>query len=359
MSKDRHCPRIDTVEIKFQIERALGSKKSEHYFDILNRYLSLKLSKREFDKLCIGLVGRENICLHNRLIRAIVKNACVARTPPPNHSREEAGRSEKLPDGLQRSCLQSLCRDGLAQSQRKGRTPVLRDLKLRDCPSPLGPHGKRHVISCDDSGSKSRQQPSVTEVQSLGSRPPVEVNSVEEGEEVEQAAGSPGIYSRSPVRAPLGIPLNAKGTKKLLLHGASPIPYTETCQKTSMLPDTSSLTKRLEQKLGMEGLNASTNCINLVNNGLDVYIKRLINSCLEIASSKSGERRLHQMHPRMLVLNGMQPMGYSLKPNESYSVSMLDFGVAMEWNPRILGEDWPVQLEKISLLASEEYFMSG
>lgn len=51
---------------------------------------------------------------------------------------------------------------------------------------------------------------------SLGSRP---TGSVEDGEEVDQAAGSPSIYSRSPVRAPLGIPLNTKGTRKVLCNG--------------------------------------------------------------------------------------------------------------------------------------------
>ncbi|KAG9129881.1 hypothetical protein Leryth_007026 [Lithospermum erythrorhizon] len=356
MSEDPHCSRIDTVEIKFQIERALGPKKSEHYFDILSKYLSLKVTKGEFDKLCIGLVGRGNICLHNRLIRAIVKNACVAKTPPPRHSREEAYQNKKVHNGHQRSSFQSLSRDGFPQSQRKGRGPVLRDRKVRESPSPLGPHGKTQINSCEDSGLMSRAQPSATELQSLGSRPPVEVNSVEEGEEVEQAAESPCIYSRSPVRAPLGIPSNTKGTKKLFLHGASPFPSTETCQNTCMLPDTSSLKKRLEHKLGMEGLNVSTDCINLLNNGLDAFMKRLVKPSLEIASSKSVQRRLHQTHPRIPVLNGMC---YSMKPNKSHAVSLLDFGVAMEFNPRILGEDWPLQLEKISSRATEESFLIG
>lgn len=358
MPGDPHCPRIDTVEIKFEIERVLGPKKSVQYFDILSRYLSLKLSKGEFDKLCVGLFGRGNICLHNRLIRAIVKNACVAKTPPPRHGREEAHRNEKVPNENQRSSLQSLCRDDFPLSRRKGRTPILRDRKFRDQLSPLGPHGKCQMNSCEDSGLKSRQQPSAMELQSLGSRPPVDVISVEEGEEVEQASGSPSVYSRSPVRAPLGIPLNTKGTKKLLLHGASPFPFTESCQKTSMLPDTSSLKKRLEQKLGIEGLNVSIDCTNLLNNGLDVFIKRLLKPCLQTAPLKSAQTSLHQTHPRMPVLNGMQPMGYSVKPNKSYSVSILDFKVATELNPRILGEEWPLKLEKISLRASEEPFMN-
>ncbi|KAJ6905790.1 LOW QUALITY PROTEIN: hypothetical protein NC652_023522 [Populus alba x Populus x berolinensis] len=72
-----------------------------------------------------------------------------------------------------------------------------------DRPSPLGPLGKPQSVECEELNARGQEQQSATELLSLGSRPPVEVASVEEGEEVDQMAGSPSVQSRSPVTAPL------------------------------------------------------------------------------------------------------------------------------------------------------------
>ncbi|KAA8531591.1 hypothetical protein F0562_006300 [Nyssa sinensis] len=355
MLPGRHSPRIDTLELKLQIEMKLGQEKADKYFNLLNRYLNLKLSKSEFHKLCTHTIGRENICLHNRLIRAIIKNASSAKAPPPKVSKTEGSLNVKVLNGYQRSGLQSLCRDVFPQSPRKGRTPNLRDPRFRDRPSPLGPNGKTHSAACDDSAPKIQEQQSATELLSLGSRPPAEVNSVEDGEEVEQAAGSPSIYSRSPVTAPLGISIKGKETRKVLRNGSATAFYTNTCHNSGELPDTSSLKIRLEQKLEREGLNTSVDCVNLLNNGLDVYLKRLIKPCLELAASRSVNKHLNQVHNQVSSgLNGMSSMRYVQKPNRPISASMLDFRVTMESNPRIFGEDWPLQLEKVCFHASEE-----
>ncbi|CAK9144028.1 unnamed protein product [Ilex paraguariensis] len=355
MPAGRHCPRIDTLELKLQIEKKLGRQKAEKYFNLLNRYLSLKLCKSEFDKLCIGLVGRENIHLHNGLVRAIIKNASLAKIPPPKQRTMEASLNGKVSNGCQISSLQSLCRDVFPQSPRKGRTPNLRERKFRDRPSPLGPHGKAQSVAGKDLVPTVQVQQSATELLSLESRPPVEVNSVEEGEEVEQGSGSSSIYNRSPVTAPLGIPIHAKGTRKVVRNGSALSFYAETCQNSCELPDASSLKKRLEQKLEMEGLEISMDCVNLLNSGLDVFMKRLIKPCLELASSRSEQKHLNQFcNQAASGFDGIRPMKYVQKQSRSFSASMLDFRVAMESNPRILGEDWSVQLEKVSLRASEE-----
>ncbi|CAA2958490.1 uncharacterized protein LOC111409676 [Olea europaea var. sylvestris] len=339
MPVDRHCFRIDTSKLKLQIERRVGRLKSEKYFNLLNSFLSLRLSKREFDKLCIELLGRDNISLHNGLIRAILKNASVAKTPP-KRSKVQPPPNVKVPNGYQRNSLQSICRDTFPQSPRKGRTLTPRDRKFKDSPSPLGPLGK------------VQEQQSATELLSLGSRPPVEVTSVEDGEEVEQCAGSPGIYSRSPLRAPLGISLNAGGTRKVLLN--EPPPY-ENCCTTRDLPDTSSLRKRLEQKFKTEGLNVSTDCAGLLNNGLDVFLKRLIKPCLDLSASRSEHQLQDKVHHQDISVRNKMGSTYIKKPPRSFSVSMPDFQVAMESNPRILGEDWPVKLENVSFRASDYY----
>ncbi|XVF61309.1 hypothetical protein PTKIN_Ptkin08bG0120100 [Pterospermum kingtungense] len=349
MLSGRHFSRVDTLELKSLIERKIGRMKAEKYFNLLNRFLSLKIDKPQFDRLCIGTIGKENVRLHNNLLRSIIRNALLSKTPPSRENKSEGSLSVKVANGYQRSNLQSLCKD-FPQSPRKGRTPNLRDRKFRDRPSPLGPHGKSHNIACEDAVPKVQEQQSATELLSLGSRPP---GSVEDGEEVDQAAGSPSIHSRSPVRAPLGISLNAKGMRKVPWNGLPSA--SEICHNRGELPDSSSLRKRLDEKLEKEGLNISVDCANLLNNSLDVFMKRLIKPCLELAGSRSGQKLIDQgRNWSMASLNGMRPVRYAQKQSGSISVSMSDFRVAMELNPLILGVDWPTQLEKVCLLASEE-----
>ncbi|KAA8545787.1 hypothetical protein F0562_020762 [Nyssa sinensis] len=318
----------------------IGHQRAEKYFDQLKRLFSLEFSKNEFDKFCIRTIGRENISLHNQFIRSIVKNACCAKVPPLKVRKVEGSLSVKVANGYQRNCLQSLYGDAFPPSPRKGRSPVHRDRKLRDRPSPLGPLGKTHNVTSEEVVPRVQEQQSATELHSLGSRPPVEVASVEDGEEVEQIAGSPSVQSRSPVTAPLGISMNIGGARKALYNGSVYKYHPETCQNSGELPDTRSLRSRLERKLEMEGLGISVDCANLLNNGLDVFMKRLIEPCIGLAGSRCGKE-----HPRQLR---------RVQQTESICASTLDFRVAMESNPRILGEDWPIQLEKICSRASEE-----
>ncbi|KAF2298146.1 hypothetical protein GH714_015524 [Hevea brasiliensis] len=300
MPAARHFARIGTLELKLQIEKKLGHLKAQ-------------------------------------------------KTPPPKESKAKGALSVKVPNGYQKSSLQSLCRDFL-QSPCKGRS-VLSERKFRDRPSPLGPHGKSHTIAFEDSIPKNQEQ-STTELLSLVSKPP---GSVEDGEEVDQAAGSPSIYSRSPVRAPLGIPLNSKGARKVLCNRLASSYHMGTCQNSGELPDSNSLRKRLEQKLEMEGIKVSVDCADLLNNSLDVYLKRLIKPCMGLAGSRSGGKHTSQGQICSISgLNGVWPVRYFQKPSRSIAVSMLDFQLAMELNPQILGEDWPMQLERFLFRASEE-----
>ncbi|XP_024978793.1 uncharacterized protein LOC112516013 [Cynara cardunculus var. scolymus] len=311
----RRFSRIDTFDLKVQIEKSLGSQKAEKYFNLLTRYLSLNLRKSEFNKLCFGLIGRENIHLHNELIMAIVKNATVSKIPPQKHVKSDGPVTLKLPNGTNpRTGLQSLCRDAFPRSPRKGRTPNLRERKFKDRASPIGLHEKTRT-SEDLAATKIQEQQSATELLSLGSKPPVEVNSVEDGEEVEQGVISPGVHSRSPVRAPLGISIHSKETRKVLCSGSDSAYYTETCHYNGRLPATNSLKNRLKHNLKTESLDISNDCVNLLNNGLDSFLKMVIKPSLELARSRSSQRA-----------------------GTSYSTSMLDFRVATQINPKILGE---------------------
>ncbi|KAG4212811.1 hypothetical protein ERO13_A01G008600v2 [Gossypium hirsutum] len=322
--------RIDTLELKSLIVRKIGHQRAEKYFDQLRKLFGLKIGKSEFDKSCVKIIGRESIPLHNRLIRSIIKNACVSKVPPSKTIRK-VGSNLQVGNGYQRNCLQSLYRDAFPPSPRKGRSPVSRDRKFRDRPSPLGPLGKTQSIVPEESISKTQDQ-SATELLSLGSRPPPDVASVEDGEEVEQVAGSPGVQSRSPVTAPIGISINFSGARKSL-----PSYHPGTCQTKGELPDTRSLINRLQKKLETEGINIPVDCVNLLNNGLDAYLKRLIEPSIRLAGLRSRSRN------------------YSQRAGErSFNASMMDFRAAMELNPRVLGEDWPLQLEKISLSSLED-----
>ncbi|PQM38341.1 uncharacterized protein Pyn_35456 [Prunus yedoensis var. nudiflora] len=147
--------RIDLGDLKAQIVKRIGAERSKRYFYYLNRLLSQKLSKKEFDKLC-----------H--------RNACQAKTPPPIHSSvpakpgiQAANSSPSREDGQEQSGTLfpnqnknvPVWQNGvLPVSPRKGRSGI-RDRKLRDRPSPLGPNGKVDSVShqstgSEDSGSK-------------------------------------------------------------------------------------------------------------------------------------------------------------------------------------------------------------
>ncbi|KAJ8765659.1 hypothetical protein K2173_014781 [Erythroxylum novogranatense] len=351
MSATRHFSRIDILELKSRMEKKLGRLKAEKYFDLLTKFFSLKINKCEFDRLCIGTIGRENVHLHNLLLKSIIKNASNSKIPPTRESKLQGASKVKVPNGYHRSNLQSFFRD-FPHSPRKVRTSSVCDRKFKDRPSPLGPHGKSHNIAFKDSVLRNQEQQSATELLSLGSRHP---GSSEDGEEVDQASGSPGIHSRSPVRAPLGISLNAKGARKVLCNHLSSCSHMETCHISGQLPDTVTLRKRLEQKLEKQGLSVSEDFVNLLNHSLDVYLKRLMKPCLDLASSSSEPKQIGQQHSfGAPCMNGMLPSRYVKRSSGSCAASMLDFRVAMELNPSILGEEWPTQLEKICLHVSEE-----
>ncbi|XP_062089637.1 uncharacterized protein LOC133796169 [Humulus lupulus] len=357
MSLNQSYSRIDTLGLKAMIVQKIGLQRAEKYFDQLRRLFSFKMSKCEFNKFCIRTIGRENLPLHNQLIRSIVKNACLSKIPPTKGIRKVGSTlNVKIANGCQKNNLQSLYGDAFTPSPRKGRSPVNRERKFRDRPSPLGPFGKPQSVTCEELIFKAQEQQSATELLSLGSRPPVEVASVEDGEEVEQDAGSPGVQSRSPVTAPFGISINLGGARKALSNLSIGNNYrAETCQNSGELPDTKSLRSRVKQKLEMEGLGISVDCANLLNNGLDAYLKRLLEPPIRLAGSRRENEHTKQLNSRFIRgANGTVIPGRQQSQLASTCVSLLDFRAAMELNPKLIGEDWALQLEKIGLRASGE-----
>ncbi|KVI01910.1 uncharacterized protein LOC112500660 [Cynara cardunculus var. scolymus] len=334
MGANQQYTRVDTLELKALLYQKIGQQRAEKYFNLLNKLFSLQLTKSNFDKFCIRTIGRENLPLHNRLICSIVKNASLAKVPPPTVKKLASSLNVKVARcSSQRNSLQSLYGDSFPLSPRKSRSP--RDRKFKDRPSPLGPNGKSDYVG--EAGSKVQQElhQSPTELNSLGSRPPIEVLSVEDGEEV--VSGSPGIQSRSPVTAPLGISLKMNKARKNLYHtssiyGSRP----QTCQNSYELPESRYLRGRLKQKLESERLSISEDCANLLNVGLDAYLKRLMEPCIGLARS-----RISQTAP------GFSGSLNRQRPRIPSGVSLLDFNVSVECDPHRLGADWSSQLEKL------------
>lgn len=351
----RQSSRIDIIELKARIVKKLGHDRAEKYFHYLQKFISLKISKSKFNKLCLNTIGRENVALHNQFIVSILKNAYLSKTAPLCVTKEEGSSNGKTTNIGH-------------PSPRKCRSKSISDCKFRDHHSPLGPSKKiqgavhatlisrssqsSHKLSTSTDLKVLQEQRNVPEVISIGSKAFVEVASVEDGEEVEQAAFSPCIQSRSPVRAPFGIPISIGGAHKELQTGfASPFHLNmsdihETCCSSSVLPDAKTLRKRLEQRLEIEGLNVSIDCINLLNNGLDAFLRRLIRPCMELAQARCG-------HAQMMV-NSAFPGKYVQRSSQSFSASLLDFRAAIELNPQLLGEYWPAQVEKVCLRSLEE-----
>ncbi|XP_076889058.1 uncharacterized protein LOC143539714 [Bidens hawaiensis] len=257
----RHCSRVDTFEFKVQMEGNLGAQKSEKYFNLLTRYLSLKLGKSEFDKLCIHLIGRDNIHLHNELVKEIIENAAVCNSPPPKKVKHINPLTFKDTNvGL--------------QSPRNGRNPDVCEGKFK--------------------GDKNRM---------------VEVS-----------------YRRIPITAPFGVNIHSNETRKELFDdlGSGYGYYTEMCHYSGQLLSKTSLENQLKQKLKLDGLDISTDSVNILNSGLDSYLKRVIKPSLDLASSRS----IHEHRKR-------------------FTASLLDFQMAVLTDPNMLGDNWSIQLEKI------------
>ncbi|XWS17919.1 hypothetical protein CRYUN_Cryun33cG0109700 [Craigia yunnanensis] len=413
--------RINLGELKAHIVRKLGAERSKKYFYNLSRFLSQKLSKSEFDKSCYRILGRENLPLHNQLIRSILKNACQAKTPPPVH---EAGPTKSLIQTVKSSPGRedeheqtgslvpnqnpniAIWSNGVlpVSSPRKVRSGIW-DRKLRDRPSPLGPNGKVESVSHQLMGMEDNvnklgtengdltpydyQRP-VQHLQAVAEQPEIEregmVRStekprvpskdqtegaiVEDGEEMEQVNHI--NLSRSPLLAPLGIPFcsaSVGGACKAMPVASSGdfISYYD----SGGLYNTVTLKKRMEQIAVAQGLGGvSVDSANMLNNMLDVYLKKLIRSSVDLVGSRSThELRKHSAHkqqPQGKLVNGMWPSNHfhmqsSSGPTEVFqeqgqrcSISLLDFKVAMELNPQQLGEDWPLLLEKICMHSFEE-----
>ncbi|KAA8540577.1 hypothetical protein F0562_024504 [Nyssa sinensis] len=386
------------------------------------RLLSLKLSKVEFNKLCLQIVGRENIPLHNQFVRSILKNACNAKVPPSFHDKDvfkstKAAADKEPANGYQKSGLHpsptqdpnplALSNgDILPFSSRRVRSGI-NDRRVGDRPSPLGPNGKVDFASQQSTTTRDNDSNVILENGDLTQcdiqRPVQHHQGIMEQAENESDMhhlpaklsssnrlpdGSVSVHSkdqiegvvehgkevsaRSLLHAPLGIPFCpvSVGAAHKAMHTANSSICASSFDSGGLL-DTKMLRERMELIAATQGLEGvPMDCANLLNNGLEAYLKRLIKSCIELVGARSGQEptknstHKHQAHGKLV--NGVRPghhyqMQSSSRPLEDmqeqrphYPISLLDFRIAMELKPQQLGEDWPLLLEKICTHAFEE-----
>ncbi|RID66325.1 hypothetical protein BRARA_D01475 [Brassica rapa] len=283
--------RIHLGDLKGHIVKKIGVERSKKYFYYLTRFLCQNLAKREFDKSCFRLLGRENLSLHNHLIRSILRNATVSKSTP---AVQDLARP-----------VQSGGDGSLVPRHNNQNGPVWSNGKVEHML-------QQPVCSIDDqrSGRYGREGeflgPSKDQV----------------------ATAAVNVSMSSPLVAPLGIPFWSASV------GGRTVPVSTVM---SCLPETEMVRKRMESIAVAHGLEGvSMECANTLNAMLDVYLKKLIKSCTDLVGARSTKQQSQ---------NSLQ---------DHYSVSLLDFRTAMELNPQQLGENWPTLREKISVRSFEE-----
>ncbi|KAF8097546.1 hypothetical protein N665_0286s0055 [Sinapis alba] len=302
-------PRIDLAELKLHIVKKVGAERCRKYFYYLGRFLSHKVTKSEFDKSCHRLLGKENLPLHNKLIHSILRNASLARSPPPTIPNHNSNDDHVW-------------------------------VALRDRPSPLGPNGKvESQPHCRDDNSGSKNMENGEPCRYADERGGVLLDKGKVAAPVSRDEERGRLtLSTSSVVAPLGIPF-----WEASLGGARrTVPVSNradfiSCYDSGGLSDTEMLRKRMESIAVAHGLGGvSPECYSMLNSILDAYLKKLIKSCVDLSGARStnGNRSNNLQQP-------------SDTRQEQHPVSLLDFRAAVELNPSQLGEDWPLLRERL------------
>lgn len=311
--------RVNLAELKTHIIRKVGVERSKLYFYYLNEFLNSKLSKTEFNKLCVRVLGKENIPLHNQLICSILKNACNAKAAPPKSHDKEV----------------STTKSDASHSFSNGKVDFA---------------SQQSTITGDNIASEDGLQKLVQHHQVI-------FESSERDDSVSVVKDEKEISAMSPLVAPLGIPFCKP----------SPLPSIHRCAgsyDTGALLGSHSLRERMQKIAAAHGLDGvSMDSANLLNRGLDVFLKRLIKSCVELVGASSGcdmiSKDSSKLNSRGMPANGFLQSHHMPVPSGSrlldgtqgqrsqLSISLLDFKVAMQLTPQQLGEEWPLLVEKI------------
>uniref|UniRef100_A0A0A9DHH4 Transcriptional regulator of RNA polII, SAGA, subunit n=1 Tax=Arundo donax TaxID=35708 RepID=A0A0A9DHH4_ARUDO len=380
------------------MEKRLGPDRSQRYFSYLNGYLSQRLSKTDFDKLCLQTLGRENLQMHNRLIHSILYNAYQAKCPPPppDVGRPMVASAKKVSQATE---VFNTCNGDLRLLQVQGSRPMstVQDHPLKDRLNNMGPNSRVDAAvnhtQVPHGVSAARENGTVSSLESkrpvhfqqcepaepLAKQPRVEKlppdNMLLQRRSMSSVADRSVEMLQSPVRAPLGIPFcsaSVGGARKLPLPPISAgEDHFNSCFEHGGLFNTEALHRRMEKAAETLGLLGVTmDCAELLNSSLDKYLKNLIRLSVELIGAsvqrdaRKGMPYKQQAYGKQIngvrlpnhvhMHSGSRPSGAANEIRSNQLISLNDFKVAMQLNPQQLGEDWPVLLEKICLCSSEE-----
>ncbi|KAJ1293482.1 hypothetical protein BS78_01G071400 [Paspalum vaginatum] len=302
MATCRKMARVDVAELKQRLVKRLGRQRAGKYFAHLTRLLNLKLTKVEFDRLCCATIGKENIALHNALIRGIISNALSGVPPPSRQAVTGQSGTTTAPSG---QCV------GVA----------------------LPPLGNVGAVVDSGDGEVVRER----------GAPVGKVVSVEDGEEVEQVRSAPCVQSRSPITAPLGISVAGSSGVRIRRRMDDPV---ASCYDSAHLLDTGALCEALQRRLHSDGVGVTVHAVDALNRGLDGFLQRLIKPCMDLSRVRASSRRISKVNERFAGrMNALQ------QPNQGHCTTLQDFAVAMQSDPCSLGPNWPTQMEKIQAMS--------
>ncbi|KAG8083451.1 hypothetical protein GUJ93_ZPchr0015g6997 [Zizania palustris] len=358
--------RINLHEIKYNIAKRIGPERAKNYFQHFERFLSSKLNKNEFDKLCLVTLGRENLPLHNHLIRSILHNACQAKGPEinaPKLTGDVTNSDHTLPPVWNNGhVLNQRVKDNRPLSRRYNALAQCSSLNLgetiiRENGTPNLNDLKRHAqFQHNEHAEPLTKHPRLEKVPSNFHEPP-HINGPGENLGDETIHHIPG-----PVEAPLGIhfgPVSFGGTQKPSIIASAPSNDSNmSCYELYELRDTMSLRKRMEKFAEAQGLEGvSVECANLLNNGVDVFLKQLIGSCVKLVGTRSQHGKLSHIplkqELRHKLINGVSLQNHVhgqgiIRPAGLNSISMQDLKAVSELSPHLLGVNASLVLETIN-----------
>lgn len=372
-SAARQSTRIDLREIKSKIVKRIGPDRAKKYFQNLERFLSSKLSKNEFDKLCLAALDRENLSLHNHLVRSILHNACAASGPPASCASKLIGDVTSS----EYTVVPPVWNGDTLNQHVKDKQPLSKSVNTLTQHSPMNHHGdnvtrengapylldpKRHTQVQQSEHVEPLTKHSRVEKTPLffyGSPHSNGPSSVDARETMEEEIIH---HAQGLVQAPIGIQFGAATSGRTLIPSSLGSVTSDdssiNCYELGELCDTLSLRMKMEKTAEVEGLEGvSIECANLLNNGVDVFLKQLIGSCVELAGTgcqhgKLSHAALKQKLFRKLIngvsLQNQAHMQGGITPPGTRSISMQDLKTVSELNPHLLGRNASVLLEKIN-----------
>ncbi|KAJ4837575.1 hypothetical protein Tsubulata_014331 [Turnera subulata] len=354
--------RVDVAELKAEIVKRIGGERSRLYFYYLNKLLSLKLSKIKFNKFCIRVLGRENVPLHNQFIRSILQNACNAKVspPPPSCNNEMPSTTSDGSYPFANGKMDLVSYESMVTSDIISFEDGIQ-MPLQHHQVILRKEEKGKETLLPNSSKLPLVKQSIEGSVSVHSREKSSISVVEDGGR---------SSSTIALQAPLGIPFCTASAGGSCRQPRLAINHRSSSECDSgLLVGTQTLRERMQHIAAAQGLEGvPMESANLLNIGLDAYLRGLIKSSLELVDSRcqhdstKGNSQKHYMHGKngflpghhFHVENSSGPLNGKPNQTSNLPISLLDFKVAMELKPQQLGEDWPLLLEKICTRAFEE-----